>query len=538
MNKMPLKRIINKFLLLFVPVAIFCLYGAFLLYQYDVTTAMDKVHSSERATARETIGVLEHELETVLSDLFYFASQLELIELVSDENRLGYKYLESDWKIFSRTKKYYDQIRLINSDGQELLRIDFNDGQPISLSKTALQNKSTRYYFTDTFNLNRGEVFTSPLDLNMERGEIEKPLKPIIRLGTPVFDHDGKKQGVVIINYLGNRLLNKVTHVKSHEGSKQWLLNSEGYWLKGSIREQEWGFMLQQPKLTLANQHPKVWNKIKASSDGQFMDEEGLWTFSTAYPFISTQKSNEHRFYFWKVVLHTPYDEHFAYASQAKLKFSIVTLVILCGFFIACWWVAKYWAEVRNVNEGLEEEIRQRTNELFEEKKQAEVLANTDELTGMNNRRAFFEHCNNIYEPLRRYGHTYSIIMLDLDLFKNINDTYGHHAGDITLQEVSKMILKIIRTSDIAGRLGGEEFAILLPETSSVSAKDLAERIRSSIADTSLQVNNDTFYITASFGVSENVNGNVLIDDVLAQADRALYQAKESGRNKVEVLLE
>ena len=102
---------------------------------------------------------------------------------------------------FSKEIRNYDQIRFIDETGQEIIRVDFDGGRPESIPQKLLQNKAERYYFKDTMKLGRREVYVSPLDLNVENGQVEQPHRPMIRFGTPIFDHLGQKRGVIIINY-------------------------------------------------------------------------------------------------------------------------------------------------------------------------------------------------------------------------------------------------------------------------------------------------------------------------------------------------
>lgn len=124
--------------------------------------------------------------------------------------------------------------------------------------------------------------------------------------------------------------------------------------------------------------------------------------------------------------------------------------------------------------------------------------------------------------------------MLDIDFFKNVNDTYGHQVGDAVLQALSKVCQETLRQVDIAGRIGGEEFAILLPEAEVKEALEVAERLRETVAKTKVDIPVGLpIQFTVSIGVAAVNNKNVNIDTLLNQADKALYKAKEKGRNKV-----
>ena len=162
-------------------------------------------------------------------------------------------------------------------------------------------------------------------------------------------------------------------------------------------------------------------------------------------------------------------------------------------------------------------------------------LALTDGLTKLYTRRHFFELAYEEFYRARRYGHPLSILMLDLDYFKKINDTYGHLAGDTVLEKTADICKTVLRTHDIIGRYGGEEFVILLVETNLSSARNVAERVNQLLANTPIQTNKGAIHLTISGGVAgDNVEELNLIE-MIELADQALYAAKEAGRNNIQV---
>jgi diguanylate cyclase (GGDEF)-like protein/PAS domain S-box-containing protein len=172
--------------------------------------------------------------------------------------------------------------------------------------------------------------------------------------------------------------------------------------------------------------------------------------------------------------------------------------------------------------------------ELFKLKEEFKQLANTDPLTSLYNRRFFTDQAGKEYQRAKRYSLSMTLISIDIDHFKSINDQYGHPAGDQVLIEIAKQLQANLRKTDILARIGGEEFSILLPETSSQSAMAFAERIRED--QSKLTIIGDwqgEITLSVSIGVSSFLTSDVAFDNLFSRADKALYQAKNSGRNKV-----
>lgn len=188
---------------------------------------------------------------------------------------------------------------------------------------------------------------------------------------------------------------------------------------------------------------------------------------------------------------------------------------------------------LEEAKKNLESEVKKRTYELEIQTRKAEKMARTDEMTGIYNRRAFLEYGETLVYNATRYKTNFSLIMIDLDFFKTINDTYGHDAGDTVLIAFTQEIKKHLRDSDFFARIGGEEFVILLPYTSSSQAFDKANILLKKISELKILNKDFVIKVTASMGIGECVEKEDNLYSVLAKADKALYYAKENGRNSV-----
>ncbi|MEW6436060.1 MAG: sensor domain-containing diguanylate cyclase [Pseudomonadota bacterium] len=160
------------------------------------------------------------------------------------------------------------------------------------------------------------------------------------------------------------------------------------------------------------------------------------------------------------------------------------------------------------------------------------LIASTDHLTGALSRRNFKEEAERAKLLALRHGHSLSCIIFDLDHLKKINDAHGHGTGDLVLRRTADACRSALRKSDVFGRIGGEEFGVILPHTAAASANEVAEKIRRAIASLCISAANDSVRVTASFGIAELDGAAPDIDELLRRADEALYASKNSGRNR------
>lgn len=225
---------------------------------------------------------------------------------------------------------------------------------------------------------------------------------------------------------------------------------------------------------------------------------------------------------------------------HTNLDIFSVTLYLIALYFIMDLYEAIKNAqteEVQYINEHLESLIEQRTkeleianSELKKEKDSLEEISSTDQLTGLHNRYQVREIFDFEIAQSKRYHTDLSIIMMDLDHFKLINDTYGHTVGDQFLQEIANILKSTLREAELIVRWGGEEFLIIVPKANLEKVSEIAERLRTTIEAKKFTT---VGHRTASFGITTFIENDSL-DSMLLRADNALYRAKEHGRNRIE----
>lgn len=303
------------------------------------------VKTQEKEHLQLVKTVISNELKDIASDLTILAAHQEVTSVLENDNPVHKDRLVHEFLAFSESKKIYDQARFLDVNGMEIIRVNLDENQAYLVPENELQFKGNRYYFSETLRLNKGEIFISPFDLNVEEGKIELPLKPVIRMAMPVFDSKGLKGGIIIVNYLGKNLIDSLEKELTQRG-KFLFINSEGYWLKGPRIENEWGFMYEDKSdLKFEKDYPEAWTRIVNTESGQFYTSEGLFTFTTIYPLEETKisdskASRENTDYYWKLVDYVPasllkVDSRRILFRTLLIDAFLVTIIGVGGWFFA-----------------------------------------------------------------------------------------------------------------------------------------------------------------------------------------------------------
>ena len=663
-----MKRLIFKrFLLLLSLLSVILVaitYPMYLQYQQGVK---DRILANEETSMVVASQIIQQEMYEQLHVLDLLKQSARVKDYVTDNTEAQRQQLALYFQQVSSAFHRFDQIRLLNNDGQELVRVDLKNGHGEIVPQDELQNKSDRYYFTEAKDLAPDEVFVSRLDLNIEHGEIELPHKPMLRFSVPIFDNQGKRAGVLVLNYLAKNMLGNFRKQMLKRANQQgMLLDGQGYWLSNHERSNEWGADLGKPDHTFANMYPEVWPTVANLGSGIIETKTGIFRFQTLQPFgfatnMPTHFMAEHDVVVtpqsvantnWKLVIFVPYDfiqkRLFLYQTMGKWLLSLLVLFLVGAALLAAIVTTHRDArrrEALRLNEVLhdlydnapcgyhsldnqgrvtrinqteldwlgyqrEEVINQPFIHLLTPTSQAEfqaffssftegvsgdnlvlemqrkdgstfyisnsvtvlkdkqghfaaartsvfdiskrieleqklaLLANRDELTGISNRRHFYERGELELKRAQRYQQPLAVLMLDADHFKAVNDNYGHDVGDLVLKSLANTLIYTLRETDVFGRIGGEEFAVVLTQTAQTVALEVAERLRHELEQirvpvqashqyASEQAKSESVGITVSIGLVMLDNSDQQLDDLLKKADLALYQAKAQGRNRV-----
>ncbi|MHB9069315.1 MAG: ATP-binding protein [Sedimentisphaerales bacterium] len=293
----------------------------------------------------ETTGI-ENRLGRVVQDISFLADTIEASEIFNNSSERAYSNLTELFARFGYARRVYAQLRILDTGGRETVRVDFKNGKATICPENKLQDKSGRPYFTDSVVLDKGLIYISKLNLNVENEKIEIPYNPMIRFATPVFDRSGTKKGVLVLNYMASAL---IAIVKDHSKSsfdtniKSQFLNQDGYWLYTPEQEKCWGFMFDDKKnYSMPAENPELWKKIKNSQNGIIANKQGLFAYNTVYQTETASRrlgvenipdaKAEIQEHYWKIVSYIPNDYIAAYEHKSNailfLLFGTIGVII------------------------------------------------------------------------------------------------------------------------------------------------------------------------------------------------------------------
>ncbi len=428
-----LGRIVLCCLLLGLPIA-----GAFLIIErrienMEVANNMQILKLRESQYLNQQTQLVEYILQYIKNDVRFLSHLPPVYSVLQKENR---DHL-ADKIFFSLLETYgnYDQIRLLNVSGDEVLRINYNGGSPQIVPKDKLQNKASRYYFSDAMAVSADLIAMSPLDLNMEHGKVEIPYKPTIRISTPIDDGD-KRYGVLVMNFLGKKLLDLMNALQFSRNASVGLLNQDGYWLQGLNAEDSWGFMFpDRLDRNIFTTMPEEAEKIYAEDAGQFQTKLGLISFATIRPMAHKEGISSKGLDFWKIISVLPAEAVDQIVFKTQKHLSLVSWMIVPAIFLATLALSVFIEERRVLNQQIRKESL------------------VDKITGTWNRRYMTEYIAKL-SPNEQTA----LALVDLGNFKKVNDQLGHNVGDQVLRQVAEIFQRGVRSLDKVSRHGGDEY--------------------------------------------------------------------------------
>jgi PAS domain S-box-containing protein len=324
-------RTIRRAALIFLPLAAAAVAASYLLY----ASQANAIRSTAQATEVRIVDIARQRIAltvgSLTSDASYLSEQDALRAYLAGDDPAALRHLQAEYAAFTRHRQYFAQLRFIDISGQEIVRVD-RQGSAIGLAPPErLRDRSDEPYLTETLKLDRGQIYVSELELNAEQGAIEQPITPILRVGAPVFDATGAKRGAIIITYLGQRILDRVSELRDVV-SDIWVVNSRGYWLLGP-KDDVFAFMYpDRGDRTVAAAFPDAWPRMQNAAAGKIEDDFGRFTFARtdADPSLAGGPALPR----WYVLVATPHEFSDAQTSTLQFNFAVASgalLALLAG---------------------------------------------------------------------------------------------------------------------------------------------------------------------------------------------------------------
>lgn len=497
---------------------------AWLVVGWQIERSTATIIQSERAVVERYVDLVSRQLRQAAVDVCAFARQNELHQYLEEGDNNALVLGAQEFLTRMGLSGTYDHVRFIDTDGAEHVRVNFNEGAPSIVPQDQLQTKSERYYVSQLQEISGEQIYISPIDLNVERGEIELPHKPVMRFGSSVNDSDGRSMGFVIINVLANPMLDAVIEQSRFHYGNPMLLNAQGYWIVDPTMPSGWGFLypaFADERMSVV--YPDEWDLFRENKSGTFRTENGLFTFSNYLPIEEvgycehTQALNVAELDGaprWILASHVPEDDLRQAAWRIRRQMAIPTILTLILLAIV----------TRVITVKV---IRRRVRDRI-----LEHRAEIDVLTGLANRAAFEDQLREEAARADKQGSKFAVILADLDGFKAINDSLGHKAGDRVLKQVAQAFLESGRSTDTPARLGGDEFVVLL---SGVADAEAAKRVAEMLLHRIRLIHEGGFQVGASLGISIYPDHTTDPAEAIVLADKAMYAAKRRGKNAVSI---
>jgi hypothetical protein len=271
----------------------------------------------------------KRERNNLHSDLLLLANSPTLKAALDELTADRLDRLAAEWEVHAAILRRYDQIRWLDSQGKERLRINLTPQGATRVSDSQLQDKSHRYYFKEAITLPAGHIYASPIDLNIEHGEIDRPYKPMLRLAAPVTNSRGERRGMVLVNVLAEYIIEDLAHYSGFSHSHLLMIEPSGYYLRGFHKSQEWGFMFQLQDDTdyrFDKRYPLAWRQMVQKGTGRIETPQGAFMFRTLN--YGTH-SFAQRYFLLAVMLSDDMERYRADQRQLWLPVSVVVSLIL-----------------------------------------------------------------------------------------------------------------------------------------------------------------------------------------------------------------
>ncbi len=628
-------------LTIFIPIAAFLVVGGIYSLNGEIDREIGKIKAQEAAEVLLAAKSIEQNLQFVSNEVLILSESSLLKEYLHDPRPQTLSHLEKAFLSIARKRQFYHQIRWLDVNGKERIRIDTNHYVSNVIPDQKLQDKSNRYYFTDSVDLDMGKVYFSRFDLNIENGEIETPYRPMLRVATPVFDSNHEKNGIIIINYSGKKILaDYLNQFLGSDPKHAMLVDGFGFWLSSTNKDDEWAFMFDK-ETRFSNQYPEIWSQLQDNENVQELSDTGLFTGRKIRINNEIDDSAEKNLlYVISFVSQADIDNEL-FNARSKIWGAVVILLLLSYFGIRVLARSLFEAEkhrrtiavnqvkgllLNSMTEGVigidqdglcsfinapaleqlgfdEQELLGEnihhmihykhkngkdypeeacpttstlttgkvqhgqeffikkdgsflpveliTNPIYENKEIAGAvltfrdisekiaaqqkihqLSNYDRITNLPNRKLFTEKLAEVLDSHLKNDASSAFLVIDIDRFSSINESIGIEAGNMLLTAFADRVKSLLRNKDHLGRIGADEFAVLINDSSAENAIVWINRLYS-IIEEPFNIIDKEFRLSVSVGICllpEDANNT---NDAFINTEIALSRSKNDSIEKM-----
>lgn len=530
MNPQSIKKNIGVFLISFLLIFI-STSMVFLAVTMTIQSEADRVKRVEMDITEKSLvasekNLIDYKFQRITSDIRFIYDTL--FQNFSDDH--DFSKVETLWQSYSTNRKVYDQIRFLDTDGNEVIRVDYSPDGSVILRKDQMQNKKDRYYFQNAVQLQKDQIYLSPMDLNIENGAIELPVNPVVRLAMAFYDPSGTEQGIIVLNYSATDILNQISSLADASFGQISLLNSDGYWLySSSDGYREWAFSYDADSpVKFPNYFPDEWALIAQGGSGSFATDFGFFHYTTVNVSESHTQQDDGSMIACDmgnlyVVSYIPVMQQTnSYPSEKLSSLALFTLGKYGPIYVLLLAISIVLSTFITLSKSKSNQVR--------------YFSEYDTMTGALNRRYGIEKLSSLYKNIEKAACQISLCFIDVNGLKAVNDTLGHEAGDELLTTVASTFRSLIRIDDYLIRLGGDEFLIVYSGVDAEQAEQAWQRIVASLESIN-QTEQRKYVISVSHGIETlSCSVNSALDDVLHRADTKMYQEKQQIKQNLKII--
>jgi GGDEF domain-containing protein len=466
LNNLNTRSIRITFLIFIITAALFSFFIFFAII-YNNKNTIAEIRKYETVITNENVIEINRTLRQASEDTLHLAADKNLTHYLDTGDKEKKDYFADELIRFASVKNNFYKLRYIDENGKEKLRINRQFEKPYSVTDYYLQTKFDRYFFKEAMQSSHGALYTSPIDLNVENGVIEVPLKPTIRFCVKLSDSKDAEKGIFAVNYSLERLFDRIMKNSKTAAGSSMLINGDGYWLLGS-GENEWGFMVdERKKMTFPAEFAEEWREITKTQDGQIETDKGLFTFKTIHIINSmgssvSTKNNDIVIY---VIQRVTPQTLSSFIKSKALDSALLTVLVILLAAVPAWILSEQYAKRKM-------------------KKDVKTIGERFDVgTELPGKMSFFENLRDMVDNASKSDAFCGLILIELANLQNIMQQQGIEATERIWGSVADTAISFENGNCFIGYTCGNSIGIIVKSTDNKQSLDeLASNVSNTIS--------------------------------------------------------